>query len=244
MVATARRIQQACSHCSVAHLCLPYSLDPVEISRLESQISFDRSVTAGDQLFAQGDQLKALYAISKGSFKTAVVDANGLEQIMGFYFPGDLLGLDALGEQTHQCTATAIENAAVCRLPFHQLEGLLTQLPSLRSRLMRLMGQALTDDEQQLLAMGQKNSEGRLATLLLNFSRRRAMRNLDSTTVYLNMKRADLANYLGMRVETISRVLGHLQSQGILDRKRKEVKILDLAALHTRAGSTAWVADD
>ncbi len=243
MIASARLVQQACSQCALAHLCLPYGLDSDEIARLESQIIPDISIKAGHDLFVQGDPLAAFYAITEGGFKTAVFDTDGLEQIMGFYFAGDLLGLDALGDETHRCTATAIENGTVCRLPFDQIDNLLTQLPSLRRRLMRLMSRALTDEEHQLLTLGRKSSEGRVATVLLDFSQRLAMRNLDSSIVPLNMKRTDLANYLGMRVETISRVLGRFQSKGILNSTRKEVEIHDWLALRAYAGSGAWVAD-
>ncbi|WP_111748430.1 helix-turn-helix domain-containing protein [Salinisphaera orenii] len=243
MAKQTERIKHACSRCSLADLCLPYGLDLDEIAQLESNVSPSHDVAGDALLFDQGESFQALYAVSAGSFKTSVLDADGLEQIMGFYYAGDLLGLDGLADKTHQCTALAIEHSQVCRLPFDQIENLMTRLPALRNQLMRLMSRELTDDEQQLLTLGRKNSEGRMASLLIGLSRRRATRGLDASRVSLNMKRADLANYLGMRMETVSRVLNKLQSDGLLHGTRREVTIADSAALSARAGSAAWIAD-
>lgn len=243
MSSSAKHIQYACSRCSLAHLCLPYGLDLAEVSELETSVCPSNPVASDSLLFDQGESLQALYAVSAGSFKTTIIDADGLEQIMGFYFAGDLLGLDGLADHNHNCSAVAIEDSQVCRLPIDQIDPLMTRLPALRKQLMRLMSRALSEDEQQLLTLGRKNSEGRMATLLLGLSQRRGLRGLDSMTVWLNMKRADLANYLGMRVETISRVLNQLQSDGVLDGTRRKVTIQDLAELQARAGSAAWIAD-
>lgn len=236
-------VQQACGQCSLAHLCLPYGLSAHDIERLETVVDADTPVARGGHLFAQGDALTAIYAVGAGAMKTTMIDAEGLEQVMGFYYPGDLLGLDGLGEQVHHCTATALEDSHVCRIAFDQFDHLVDQVPGLRRQLMRLMSQALSEDEQLLLTLGRKSSEGRIATLLVSLSRRREMRGLSASPVRLSMKRADLANFLGMRIETISRVLRRLQECGIIAVNRAEVSILDFPALESWAKRGAWVAD-
>lgn len=236
-------IQQACSHCSLAHLCLPYGLDSGDIARLETLVDVGEPALHGHRLFAQDDQLTAIYAVKTGAVKTSVVDSEGLEQIMGFYYPGDLLGLDGLVDEVHHCTATALEDSRVCRIPFERLDRLVDELPGLRRQLMRLMSQALSDDEQLLLTLGRKSSEGRIATLLVSLSRRRRMRGMSCSPIRLSMKRSELANYLGMRIETVSRVLRRLQTCRVIDVNRSEVTVLNARELDVRATRGAWVAD-
>lgn len=236
-------VQQACSHCSLAHLCLPYGLDTADVERLEALVDVGETVPRGTALFTQGNALAAIYAVGAGAMKTSMVDADGLEQIMGFYYPGDLLGLDGLGEQMHHCTATALEDTRVCRIPYERLDALVDELPSLRRQLMRLMSQALSDDEQLLLTLGRKSSEGRIATLLVSLSRRRQLRGLDASPIRLSMKRIELANFLGMRIETVSRVLRRLQECQIITVDRSDVTILDAATLEQWSRRGAWVAD-
>lgn len=111
---TACQLERACSQCSLGDLCLPYGLDNSEIAQLEISVGTDNPVARQQTLFAQGDRLTCLYAVSHGSFKTTLVDADGLEQVMGFYYPGDLLGLDGLADRYHHCAAIAVENSAIC----------------------------------------------------------------------------------------------------------------------------------
>ncbi|AWN15161.1 cyclic nucleotide-binding domain-containing protein [Salinisphaera sp. LB1] len=236
-------VQQACGRCSLAHLCLPYGLGTGDIQRLETLVDVGRPLARGTELFAQGDRLSALYAVGSGAMKTSMIDAEGLEQIMGFYYPGDLLGLDGMGDEVHHCTATALEDSQICRIPFDQLDQLVDEVPGLRRQLMRLMSHALSDDEQLLLTLGRKSSEGRIATLLLSLSRRREMRGLPASPIRLSMKRADLANFLGMRIETVSRVLRRLQECRIIAVDRADVAVLDFDALEAWATRGAWVAD-
>ncbi|MGB7757505.1 MAG: cyclic nucleotide-binding domain-containing protein [Salinisphaera sp.] len=236
-------VQQACSHCSLAHLCLPYGLGIGDVKRLETLVDAAKPIARGTELFVQGDKLTAIYAVDSGAMKTSMIDAEGLEQIMGFYYPGDLLGLDGMGDEVHHCTATALEDGHICRIPFDQLDHLVDEVPGLRRQLMRLMSHALSDDEQLLLTLGRKSSEGRIATLLVSLSRRRLMRNLSASPVRLSMKRADLANFLGMRIETISRVLRRLQECEIIAIDRAVVSILDFPALEAWSARGAWVAD-
>ncbi|WP_158583489.1 helix-turn-helix domain-containing protein [Salinisphaera sp. Q1T1-3] len=246
MPATSRRLEQvnqACGQCSLAHLCLPYGLDTDDVAQLETEVEVAVPLPRGKTLFRQGEPLAAIYAVSAGALKTAMLDADGLEQIMGFYYPGDLLGLDGFGAQTHQCTATALEDSRICRIEFERLDDLIDDIPSLRRQMMRLMGQALSDDESLLLTLGRKNSEGRIATLLLCLSRRRQQRGLPASPIRLSMKRAELANFLGMRIETVSRVLSRMQHNGIITLARAEVAICDFDALETWAGHGAWAAD-
>ncbi len=238
-----QEVQKACSHCSLQHLCLPYGLNSADTARLEILVDVGRPFVRGSTIFAQGDPLTAIYAVVRGSAKTAMVDADGLEQIMGFYYPGDLIGLDGMATKTHQCSASALEHTALCRIPFDQLDDLLGELSGLRRQVMRLMSQTISNDEQLLLTLGRKNSEARIATLVLSLSRRCEQRGMSASPIHLSMARADLANFLGMRVETVSRILRRLQEQRIIRVERTAVHILDEKALKSASGRGAWAVD-
>lgn len=236
-------IKRTCSRCSLQQLCLPYGLEAADIEHLEKLVTPSTPIARDRELFAQGDRLTAIYAIRSGSMKTVLVNEDGLEQVMGFYYPGDILGLDGMADQQHRCSAISLESASVCRIPFDRLDDLVDQLPSLRRQMMRLMSQALSEDEQLLLTLGRKSSEARIATLLVSLSTRRRARNGSPDRVMLSMSRSDLANFLGMRVETVSRVLHRLQSNGVIKVNRREVSILDHDRLQEWASRGAWVAD-
>lgn len=236
-------LQQACSHCSLSHLCLPYGLKSQDVSRLESLVDVSEPLRRNSPLFAQGDKLTAIYAVKSGAVKASTLDMDGLEQILGFYYPGDLLGLDGLMDATHQSTATTLEESYFCRLPIDRLDDLVNEMPELRRQLMRLMSQALSDDKQLLLTLGRKSSEGRVASLLQSLTQRRQMHGLAPSPVRLSMKRADLANYLGMRIETVSRVLRRMREYSVINVKRSDVAILDFEALEEWASRGAWAAD-
>lgn len=235
--------RRACGRCSLRRLCLPQGLDRPDIARLEQLVSIDSPLASESTVFAQGDRLSAIYAVRSGATKSVIVDEDGLEQVLGFHYPGDLLGLDGMLDRQHHCSAVALEQTTVCRIPFDRLETLLDELPSLRRQLMRLMSQALFNDEKLLMSLGRKNSEGRIASLLLSLSRRREQHGLDATPVHLVMKRADLASFLGMRTETISRVLKRLQVDDVIRLKKREVDIVNPGQLRACAGQSAWQAD-
>lgn len=204
------RLTESCRCCSLRYLCLPYGLGANDLDRLDALVIRDAELGSADSLFVQGDGLKAIYAIREGSMKRVVIDEDGFEQILGFHYPGDWVGLDGFAEQSHQCTAIALEPTSVCRIPIDRLDALVDQVPSLRQQLMRLMGQALSGKEQRLLTLGRKNSEGRITSLLLSLSRRLGWRGMPADRVPLTMKRVDIANFLSMRLETVSRVLTKL----------------------------------
>jgi len=235
--------EQRCSACSISELCLPRGLRPMDVRRLETLVSSARPMSAGQSLFAQGEPLRALYVVSRGSMKTTVLDGNGLEQIVGFHYPGDLLGLDGVANDVHVCAAVSLEASEFCRIPFERLEQLTDQLPMLRRRLMRLMSRQLTLDDDLLMGLGSKSGEARLASWLLSCSRHGDRQDQPRRSLQLSMSRGDLANFLGMRIETISRLFSRMDHLGVLRVRQRAVEILDFDRLSEWAGRAARVAD-
>lgn len=236
-------LRYSCSRCSVSELCLPKGLPGRDVRRLEALVSPGHFIARGHTLFSQGGPLQALYVVSQGSMKTRVLDANGLEQIVGFHYPGDVLGLDGIAREAHGCAAVALEAGEFCRIPFDRLEDLTDRVPTLRRRLMRLMSRQLTHDDNLLLGLGRKSSEARLASWLLGCSRQGRDDGPPRSELSLSMSRTDLANFLGMRIETISRIFSRMDRDGVIRVRRRAVEILDFEQLGEWAGRAARVAD-
>lgn len=219
-------IRRACSSCSLRELCLPYGISAEEMARLDQIVMRRRPVSRQAVLFHQGEPMSSIYAVRSGSVKSTTLATDGGEQITGFHLPGELIGLDAIATGTHGCTVTALETSSVCELPFDQLDTLSGQIPGLRRQLLRLTAREIRQDQRALLMLGQKNAEQRLATLLLNLSGRLQQRGLSATQFRLSMPRGDIANYLGLAVETVSRLLARFQEQGLLQVAGREVTLL------------------
>ncbi|MFQ5756301.1 MAG: fumarate/nitrate reduction transcriptional regulator Fnr [Acidiferrobacterales bacterium] len=237
------KLKVDCPHCSLAQLCLPAGLDRADMERLDQMIDRRRLLRRGEQLFRAGDRLRSLYAVHSGVLKTSVLTDEGDEQVTGFHLPGELVGLGALGTERHGCTAAALDTASVCELPLDRLEKLAIDLPSLNQQLHRLMGQEITREEELVLLLGKKSAPERLAAFLLGLSERLAKRGLSSREFNLSMSRKDIANYLGLTLETVSRTFTHLQARELIIVTGKYVQITDYKGLrsrsHARGGETA-----
>ena len=228
-------IKVSCSSCSLSELCLPRGLNEAELTELDSAIEHKYKCDRDAHLFRSGDELQAIYAVRSGSFKATATTAEGVEQVVGFYLPGELLGLDAFADHQHSCNVIALESSTVCELPFPDFEVLCGQLSGLRKQLMHLVGREITSGNRMLLALGQMTAEERLATFLMSLSKRFHDRGFSATQFNLSMPRHDLANYLGVAVETVSRLFARMQQDELLRVDRRNVEILDLERLSTLA---------
>lgn len=224
-------VKVSCSSCSLSELCLPRGLSESELTELDSAIEHKYQCDRDAYLFRSGDPLHAIYAVRSGSFKATASTVEGVEQVVGFYLPGELLGLDAFADHHHSCNVIALESSTVCELPFPDFEVLCGELSGLRKQLMHLVGREITSGNRLLLALGQMTAEERLATFLMSMSRRFHERGFSATEFNLSMPRHDLANYLGVAVETVSRLFARMQGDGLIDIDRRFVRILDLDRL-------------
>ncbi|MDH3671203.1 MAG: fumarate/nitrate reduction transcriptional regulator Fnr [Gammaproteobacteria bacterium] len=230
-------IKTACSRCSLQQLCLPQGLNSADMERLDQLVKRPRPLHRGEYLFCQGDRLKSLYAVRSGSFKTYSLGEDGNEKILGFHLPGELLGLAGLGHGEYRAAASALETASVCAVPFDRLQDLADHLPSLNHQLHKIMSQRISRDQEVLLLLGDKSAQERLATFLLNISSRFAERGFSAREFNLSMSRQDIANYLGLTLETISRTFSHLQKDGALEVDRRLIRIVDRECLANIAGA-------
>jgi CRP/FNR family transcriptional regulator len=228
-------VKRVCGTCSLADLCLPMGLDRDDVELLEGLVAPSGPVHADDHLFRVGDPFRALYAVRGGYFKTYLVDESGREQVLGFHLPGELIGLDAIWPEKHQCNAVALDTASVCALPWQEVTKLATQVPSLQQTMFRLLSRDIA--EAHHLA-GDMTAEQRIATFLHSLSARLKARGYSETHLTLAMPRRDIANYLRLATETVSRVFTRFEKDELIAVDRRDVKLLDVERLRRIAHGT------
>ena len=173
-----------------------------------------------------------------GSIKTMIVTNDGEERITGFHYPGDLLGFDACSQNVHSCTAAALEDSTVCKLPYKQMCELCDESHTLSKHFMALMSNEIAEKHKTMQMLGKKTAELKLAALLLDISSRHHDRGLPAHQFNLSMTRNDIASFLGLAVETVSRLLGHINDEGIIEIERKRITIRDMVHLEKLANNS------
>ncbi|WP_439862137.1 fumarate/nitrate reduction transcriptional regulator Fnr [Pseudomonas sp. MBLB4136] len=235
--ATPRAAHQAhCKDCSLAPLCLPLSLDLEDLDALDEIVKRGRPLKKGEFLFRQGDAFDSVFAVRSGALKTFSLSNGGEEQITGFHLPSELVGLSGMDTGSFPVSAQALETTSVCEIPFERLDELAAQLPQLRRQLMRVMSREIREDQQMMLLLSKKTADERIASFLVNLSARFRARGFSAQQFRLAMSRNEIGNYLGLAVETVSRVFTRFQRNRLLEADGKEVHILDPVELCALAG--------
>jgi CRP/FNR family transcriptional regulator len=216
-----------CQDCSISQLCIPVSLNSEEMGKLDDIIERKKPLHKGDFLFEAGQPLRSIYAVRSGSFKSYTLTESGEEQITGFHLAGDIVGFDGISTMSHRSYAQAMETAMVCEIPFTTLDDLSGKLPKLRHQVMRMMSNEINYDQEMLLMLNKKTAEQRLAAFLANLSTRFGERGFSKKEFRLTMTRGEIGNYLGLTVETISRLLSRFQKAEIIKVEGKFITILN-----------------
>ena len=224
-----------CHNCRMSTLCLPLTLDVGSLDRLETVIERGRPVHKQQFIFHAGDPFQSVYAIRSGAIKSYCTSEDGSEQVTGFYLPGEIFGWDGIDNNNHKNTAVALETTALCEIPFNRLEEVSRTMPILQQHFMRLMAKEITSDQELITLLAKSSAEERVASLLISLSNRLKRQHLSATRFRLPMSRADIGNYLGLTVETVSRVFSRFQSFDLILCDKKEIEITNLPGLSSLA---------
>ncbi|TAL85998.1 MAG: cyclic nucleotide-binding domain-containing protein [Candidimonas sp.] len=208
------------------HVRLPADIGSTDLDRVDSLIHDKRLLERGKTLFRQGDASDSLYVVRSGSLKTIVGDPAGGTQVLGFHLPGDIVGVGGLGRDHYLGSAEALERSYVWSIPHPQLLQILSQIPDLNRQLLEIAGKWVNTNLEHLVIMGKLHARERLAMFLRSFASRYERLSRDPTNLLLPMSRRDLANYLGLAMETVSRQFGCMETEGILVVDCKKVHIL------------------
>lgn len=223
-----------CQTCSFSHLCLPLALNEDEMASLDTIIERKKPMHKHDKLIKAGDKFHSLYAVRTGSFKSFISNEDGEEQVIGFHFPGDIIGFDALREQQHQSYTQALETAMVCELPYETLDNMAQDFPKLRQQIMSFMSAEIKHDHDLMMLLNKRTADERLMYFIANLSQRFEERGFSPKQFNLTMTRNEIGNYLGLTVETISRLLTRFQKEGIILVDGKLITILDFDLMEKR----------
>jgi CRP/FNR family transcriptional regulator len=223
---------QHCSTCMMGHVCLPTGMPAHEIEQLDALVTERIRVEKGQPLYRHNEHLNALFGLRSGSIKTLLEEANGSQQITGFFLPGEIVGLDGMIEGRHSSSAIAMEDSEVCVVRLQDIDEISRFVPSLQHQVRRLMSKEIARSHQVLLALGSMRSEQRLAAFLSNLSQRLTILGYSPTDFMMRMSREEIGNYLGLTIETISRLFSRFARDGIIKINQREVKIVDMKALN------------
>ncbi|WP_018981794.1 fumarate/nitrate reduction transcriptional regulator Fnr [Salinimonas chungwhensis] len=223
-----------CQNCSFSHLCLPVALNKTEVESLDDIIERKKPLHKNDVLIQAGDKFHALFAVRSGSFKSFISDSDGEEQIVAFHLPGDIIGFDGLRAQEHQIYTKALETAMVCELPYETLDEMSVNFPKLRRQIMSFMSAEIKHDHEMMLLLNRRTAEEKLIYFIARLSARFEERGYSHRQFNLSMTRNEIGNYLGLTVETISRLLTRFQKEGIIEVSGKLITILDFTRIEEK----------
>ena len=228
-----------CRNCSLHELCLPIGLTADELAQVDALVVNRTGLKKNQALYRAGEPFHALYAVRVGSLKTNMLIEDGREQVAGYHMPGDIIGLDGIGTDHHGTNAVALEDTEVCVVPFSKVESLARRVPGLQRNLHKFMSKEIARDHSVMLLLGSMRGEERLAAFLLNLADRYRLRGYSDTEFVLRMTREEIGSYLGLKLETVSRLFSRFQEDGLLQVQGRTVKLLDTGALKRVAGPCA-----
>jgi len=202
-----------CGNCEVRHLTLCAPLDSGEMLRLVEILKVI-DVPSGGSVTEEGEPAEHVFNVTGGALRLYKLLADGRRAVTGFLFPGDFLGLTA--GDTYTCSAEAMTPVRLCRFPRRKLEGLFSEMPKLERRLLAMASNELAAAQDQMVLLGRKTAAEKLASFLLQLSRRQEARHLPPDPVSLPMGRSDIADYLGLTTETVSRTITQFKTTGLI----------------------------
>lgn len=222
----------ACTNCGIYQLCYSVGGD-TDLSVLDTLVKTRKTMKRGDLLYRAGDQFRAIYAIRGGSVKSSIVTGDGRVQVTGFHVAGKVLGLDSILTNHYNCDVTAMETTGVCEVPYSRFEELGREIPDLQNKMLKIMSQEILDIRELMILLGKMKGEERLATYLLSMANGLGKRGSPSAKFKMSMSRSDIANYLGLAEETISRIFTRFQEEGLISLQRRNITINDFDRLST-----------
>ncbi len=230
-------LRHTCADCASQGWCLPAGLGAKQAKLLDHLNVHTRFVGRGGSIYRSGTAFQSLYAIRSGFVKSTIALDDGRERVTGLHMHGELIGMDAINTGQYMCEAVALEDSSVCAIPFGELESLTRDIPALQQYLHRMMSREIAHDYGVMLLLGSMRAEERIAVFLVSLSKRYAARGYSATRINLRLKRDEIGSYLGLKLETVSRVLSRFQEDHLIAVQHKDVEIKDLDRLNRMASN-------
>jgi len=215
-----------CSACNLRDICLTSGLEKRQMDVFSDPGYTRKRVKRGDTLYRSGAQFEAIYAVRTGFLKSSVVLEDGRDQVTAFHMAGEIVGMDGIGTEHHTTDVIALEDSEVCIIPYARLEE-----AGMQRQLHKAMSRELVRDQGVMLLLGTMRAEERLAAFLLNLSQRFVARGFSPSEFHLRMTRDEIGSYLGLSLETVSRLFSRFHDDGLIAVQQKHIRILDVAGL-------------
>ena len=222
----ANRNRVRCAACNLRDLCLPGGLGEEQLAAFSDTVYTRKRVKRGDALYHSGEEFNAVYAVRTGFFKSSVVLEDGRDQVTGFHMAGEIVGMDGIGTERHASDVIALEDSEVCIIPYARLEE-----AGMQRQLHKAMSRELVRDQGVMMLLGTMRAEERLAAFLLNLSQRFVARGFSQSEFHLRMTREEIGSYLGLSLETVSRLFSRFQDDGLIAVQQKHIVIHDIPGL-------------
>ncbi len=224
-----RSLEVECELCGLDALC--ELLEYGDSEHAQGALFRSRPVSRGETIFKAGDPFRSFIAVKSGSFKTTTVTPQGQEKVIGFHLAGEMVGTEGIALGHYTSTARALETGAICELRLDNLHQ--TDCPELelQNRVIAILGNEVAFIQGLHGTLIRQSSEQRLAAFLLSVYTRMDKRGISGKDFRLSMSRSDIASYLGLASETVSRILMKLQKISMIKIRNKQVQIADLDAL-------------
>lgn len=221
----------SCDSCSLRPICMPTNINNEQLEAIDRIVKRGHSIKRGNSLFHTSSPFESVFAVRSGSLKTYSLASDGEELVTGFYLPGEILGLEGISQDRHMATAVALETSTVCEIPFERFSELALQIPGLQHHFFHLMSEEIWRDRLLHRLLSKRSADDRLIAMLLSLSARHQKRGLSGSQFRLPMSRYDIANYLGLAVETVSRIFTRLNKKNLVIVKGREIDIPCLESL-------------
>lgn len=229
----------SCHTCLLQSGCIPSQLQPETLPDFARIVQHHRPLRKGDHVVQAGDPFHSIYVLLHGAIKTYYVTEAGEEQVTGFFTAGDFFGFDGLHTLKHTNSAKTLDRSRVCEIPFERLEQLCTRIPALQHYAFQLASRQILQEQKLMQCLSKRSAEARVAFLLLNYVTRANPGLALSRPLQLPMTRYDIANYLGLSMETVSRTLSRLQQSGVIHLRGRTLAVLSFDALNRCAENQA-----
>ena len=217
-------------------VCLACGLNGRARAPLDDLVTTKRRIAKERSVYRSGERFEFLYAVRSGAFKSVAHSLHGDEKVVGFHLPRDVLGLDAISTGRHGYGAVALEDSEVCAIPFAALARLSLARPMLQRQILHMLSGDICRDQGLMLLLGNMAAEQRLAAFLLSLSDRYHRLGFAGDRFVLRMTRDEIGSYLGLTLETVSRVLSRLQGQGLIGVHQREIELKEAGALRDLVG--------
>ena len=222
--------QVSCNNCNLDSICLPRGLNRDEVEDLSIVVKNNAVLQKGEYIYRQGDEFQSIVAIKSGTAKLVTLDDQGNEHILNVLLPGELIGFDGLYQNKYTCSAIALEIINYCELPAAQFDAVCKNIPSIARELFKHSSEIINESQGRMIT-NKRSAEEKLAIFLLNLSDRLKKRGFSAVEFNIPLSRQEMGDYLGLTIETVSRMLKQFQNDKLINIQKRHVEIIDIQGL-------------